>query len=592
MPRPRRRRAQRLPNAGYPPVWAATATQRLSQNPVPLEESDNSDNEDLPDLASSSSESDESEDEEMDRSTSSPGVWAAAAALLSPVPPEKGESSPNHFSLEKDERSDDAGSGSDSNEIEEESGCSVSPSTRVVPNTACPSTPSAESRPNAACSTPSTPLLSSSLEGSSTWDVRRNADGTSKLEYTNPDDSKNVYTVATTNEAAAATQLCTETLRLALFQKSMCKTSHRCSRKCHDNGLLQEILDRRHEKLKYETKNDQHNFIAVVMKSFSQTGQGRVEFKIGRRQVCYNFFLKACVISKNTYARLRKLSNSNSTAFLASAPKRKEHVIQELYCIGFWRMYFEAHCQTSDGETFYWPTGITMNFLYEKKFPKYFANHSKNAGPVELPSLSTFYRARGLPEFQNVKKRTKHFHLKCTLCSILNEERKHGFVTKEMERLNTRYTEEHSDDVRDWRAMEKQYTDQALHDPASVNVFKIDDTTSVSFPHCGHRTAKSVAKLYKLPVVPCLVESVALNFFFYIYSLKGQQKKGGNRFCTTMHSTMKSVKNDPGPASQARKAVIIGDNYNENRNLTIFCFYTERNIFLNQGPKCWSGPYS
>jgi hypothetical protein len=133
----------------------------------------------------------------------------------------------------------------------------------------------------------------------------------------------------------------------------------------------------------------------------------------------------------------------------------------------------------------------------------------------------------------------------------------------------------HLGQVKLWRMAESSLTQQARHDPSKINVFWIDDTEATFVPTLSHRPPKALCKAYRIPFVPGLVVDIANQKKTYVYSLKGLHKKGGNRFCSTLHYVFQGAKSAPGPGSQARHCVIIGDNYNENRNLTNFCYASE-----------------
>jgi len=158
----------------------------------------------------------------------------------------------------------------------------------------------------------------------------------------------------------------------------------------------------------------------------------------------------------------------------------------------------------------------------------------------------------------------------------MSEQRRTGFATEAEEEVNKIQQSIHDEEVRKWHGAETDLSIKAAHSPGSLQVFKLDDTNLVGTPHCSLRLPKPVATLYKVPFVPCLLHDVNANKKVYLYSLKGQHKKGGNRFCTTMYHALKAAKTSPSSrAAQARDAVIIGDNYNENRNHTNLAFATE-----------------
>jgi hypothetical protein len=424
-----------------------------------------------------------------------------------------------------------------------------------------------------------TPVSRDVYANSTVWEEDDTpSNGLITMTYMNRDGSKRAFKVYPRNRFIARESLCFENVQLNLIRKKMCRM--RCKKKCCEHVDADAIL-RLREKILVLEGNDQKKRYLVGLLREMIANNSTIEYRVGGFPVCYDFFRNACVVSKDLLGTLRGMALDKSNVLVpVDNQNRLREALQEAYCVGFWREYFEDNCMTSDRETLYWPTGITIDFVYDEKFPSYWKETVKAQGlsgedAAAMPSLSTFKRMRKLPEFTNVKKKKEHHHLKCTLCSRLGQERRKGFATKEAQLKNKREHEQHAQNIKDWRRLEEQYTRQAVADPSRVNIFKIDDTEVIKFPHTGGRTPKAGAKLYKLPVVPCLLMMPHTGEKMYLYSLKGPQKKGANRFCTTMHAAFMAVKNGPSAAAKARGAVLIGDNYNENRNLTNLAFSTD-----------------
>ena len=76
-------------------------------------------------------------------------------------------------------------------------------------------------------------------------------------------------------------------------------------------------------------------------------------------------------------------------------------------------------------------------------------------------------------------------------------------------------------------------------------------------------------------MIPWLVEDVARGRNTYIYTLKGRYKKGSNRWCSMLYTSIMALKRSGTPAARARKLILIGDNFAENKNNTNLDFVAD-----------------
>ena len=427
-----------------------------------------------------------------------------------------------------------------------------------------PCTPHSASPP----STPDSLVPSSGF--CSTWTVGSLEGGMSTLQ----DNTQNnvIYTLPTCNVSKAKNLLDRSTVAFNVLNASWCRSDRNCSYNCHNNVPIQHILKVRYGKLKHQDHTAQKIYMAGLVNQ-CECINGRRQLLIEHTPVCVSFWMKALVTCTNTYSDVVKAATSEVMIPGQHGNKGRIRVTeQNLIATAFWRDFFST-CQTADEVVYFWPVATQMEWVFQKKFPKF----CKTYFPTKsVPSKSCMVSARRAREFDNIKNRKDHFHIRCYYCSLLGEERRIGFVTREQEEDNARQQAVHDEEVRLWHSAETSLSFKAMHSPGKTQVYKIDDTNALGVPHCSLRLPKSVAKLYKVPFVPCLLHDVNSNKKMYLYSLKGQHKKGGNRFCTTMFHAFKAAKSDPtSQAASARDAIIIGDNYNENRNITNMCFASE-----------------
>ena len=381
------------------------------------------------------------------------------------------------------------------------------------------------------------------------------------------------YKIPTNNVYKAQELLDRSSIMMELLQMQWCRKDRVCNYACHDTIPMNDILQLRYKKLQHERKGDQVLYMGSLVAGCS-TVNGRRQLTIGDKPVCCNFWMKALATSTNTYKNvLAAAENETKVPGSHGNKDRRRETLQNLICTSFWRDYFATFCQTSDREMFYWPVGTALTWVYKEKFPKFCKEYFSNE---DMPSKTCFSVARHSKEFCNVKKRKNHYHIRCSYCQRLGEERRIGFVTDMQAEENAELQRVHDKEIMKWHGAETDLSILAAHSPGKTQVFLMDDTSAIEFPHCSHRLPKNVAKLHKLPFIPSLVHDVNTNKKVYLYSLKGRHKKGGNRFCTTMYHHFKAAKTNPtSPAACARDAVIIGDNYNENRNTTNLCFASE-----------------
>ena len=290
--------------------------------------------------------------------------------------------------------------------------------------------------------------------------------------------------------------------------------------------------------------------MAGLVQAQSRSSDLKRHHFVGGVPVCYDFWVKALGVSKDKYGKIKKLADNESTIHCTErASNRKTTTLENMKCLGFWRYYFATFCQTPDEEMYLWPTGQTFTRIYDSHFNSYCTRGWPGAA---VPSHTTMVRARDDDEFNNVKRRAKHFHLKCDLCSLLGEQRMHGCMSKEEKATNDKEQLDHDKQVKLWHNAEVALTCQARHTPDEIQVFKLDDTNALELPSVGDREPKSIAGMYKVKYVPCLLEDVNANKKKYIYHLKGTFKKGGNRFCTTLYHGIMAAKTSGTPSSRAR----------------------------------------
>lgn len=235
--------------------------------------------------------------------------------------------------------------------------------------------------------------------------------------------------------------------------------------------------------------------------------------------------------------------------------------------------WIEQTAPKPNAELTLFPSNNSMRIIYRTNFAKFAVRVGWK--PEQIPSFSVFKDARNDSSLSHVKSRAKHNHLKCDECTRLGKLASLGFENfSEMGAVQAQINL-HNEDVTRWNQLEDYWVNAAKHSPQEVNVFRFDDTITAGFPHFGHREPKKVSQLHRLEMIPWLVEDVARQKFQYCYTTKGRFRKGGNRLCSSLYYSIMSLKRSNHRARKARKLVLIGDNYSENKNNVVLDFLNE-----------------
>ena len=310
--------------------------------------------------------------------------------------------------------------------------------------------------------------------------------------------------------------------------------------------------------------------LTAYMKAGQCDGQ-KCGFVFEGKVVCRKFISTAFMVSENKIRKashlVRQPDNPLSTPALTLVAAFPETPLR-LLCETFWGNFFEECSQTSDEKTYYFPVNQSTRLIYSTTFTAWVRRNEPDA---IIPSLSTFKKAR--KRFKNVKKRKNHHHTKCATCKALEARMlksydKTGFVSQALKDELTA----HKAMVSAWRYKEQYWINKAKHTPSEVNTFQFDDTEAVGLPHFTNRTYKGLPAA-RADYVSFLIHDHARNKKMYVFSRKGLYPKGANRLVTTLLACITALKSDTSSeARHARKLVLIGDNYSENKNNTIIAF--------------------
>ena len=288
-------------------------------------------------------------------------------------------------------------------------------------------------------------------------------------------------------------------------------------------------------------------------------------------KVCRDAFLRIYGVSKTKLGTACNLAVNGPNAVVARKIMTKRTPVKYNRAKAFWWQLFDRFCQKPNEHTLLFPVNKPMKTLYAEYFQPWFLRTFPGVLSDDLPGYQTFVDARDDPSFSDVKKRPKHFHAQCGTCYRLKLRAVRCFANSYEENRWQKEMRAHDAAVRNWRGYVAQFTADARHSPHEHIVLFFDDTGSVDLPHCTNRGLKDIPTA-RLPVVPWLVQDYANGRDHYFYMLKNAYKKGGNRICTQLYHMLRAIKLAGNRASRAMKLTLVADNYNENKNNTLFAF--------------------
>jgi hypothetical protein len=353
-----------------------------------------------------------------------------------------------------------------------------------------------------------------------------------------------------------------------------------CDRKCEQQFGTQDILDSRKYYLQFATQEACNLFLIDELRSHAHLGSLNYYLKHTAKpdqRVCSTFYFSAYGFSNGKLQKCRERARGGKGK--GSAVKQphgnsgKTYATSrqvEVVCRSFWMYFYDLRCQKPNEELWLHPTNLSHHYVYENEFLPWCTKSMKMENPEQTVSRASFEKASKHGDFQHVKRRAKHRHLRCSDCSSLSARLTVACMRGEDVSPILAERNAHEEAVRDWRVFEECLVNGSRSSPSHKNVFRFDATTSAGFPHFTNRTIKGMSH-HRFSLTPNLVMDEARQRLSYLYSVDGYAK-GANRWCTELFNCIKALKESGSPASRARVLVLIGDNFSENKNNTDFEF--------------------
>ena len=350
----------------------------------------------------------------------------------------------------------------------------------------------------------------------------------------------------------------------------------RCRRHCAEQSWSTvRIAKLRYSYFKQPTEWDSTKYLAHLVVHEQLQAQGdesiaseKIKWVVQKEEVCPTFFRLLFGISNSKLQQVRQAISNGSTGLPPKNCGGSRQSVQYGICRHFWREFFKT-CQRPNRATRLFPTNASYPTVYEDYFLKFFKKYYPSSD--NLPSLSTFNRARHDDEFLDVKRRSRHHHCRCETCAKLQARKLRGFKDEADMKKYEADVALHDTEKKEWRAYEERILLEAKHNPQALNAYWYDDTEKIGLPKFTKREHKNLPTT-RFFLIPFLLADLSRGIDRYVYTAKNRFKKGANRLCTSLYYAFRATKAADVPASRAKRLVLLADNFAENKNNTVFAF--------------------
>ena len=317
--------------------------------------------------------------------------------------------------------------------------------------------------------------------------------------------------------------------------------------------------------------------------------------------VCSRFWASVYGLCESKMRTVRLMAKNNSREIVHGRKGKESGLLQHKksdYAYAFWKEFFDDCCQRPTDSIRLFPVNKPYETIYDEYFVHWFRKLSSREDlqlhddeKEWMPSLSTFKKARKHDDFEDVKRRPKHYHARCGDCAELNNIRLRGFVNDVHKKEWKLRFQAHEHEARQWHVHEEaqKNTSRAAMGQKTL-VLGYDDTSALELPKFTNREIKN-GTMSKLQVIPFNITNYTSGETAYVYTLKNRYPKGANRLCTVLYHYLRKVKFGDHPCRHARTLVLQADNFSENKNNPLFMFCCELvtrgwfdEVYLEFGP--------
>lgn len=233
------------------------------------------------------------------------------------------------------------------------------------------------------------------------------------------------YHVIHAGRVGKAIHLLNEDSALECFHSeySRCK----CQKKCYNNVITKETILNERRTIAGLTDEDAVGdyLISVIRRDGG--------LKINGKVVCRPFYSKLCGVGENKIAkasRLAKLGCNQDVKWGHDPTRGNQHGGKQLkgdHAYAFWYVWFDKNCSQPNDDIRLFPADYSYDDIWRECFEPWWKDQGQPAS--EKPKQSYWERVRKHPDFKDVKRRAKHFHCRCTTCSVLRKQCSAAFTS-------------------------------------------------------------------------------------------------------------------------------------------------------------------
>ena len=292
-----------------------------------------------------------------------------------------------------------------------------------------------------------------------------------------------------------------------------------CKQKCYELMTGKEILSLR------KTVAALPNQVAVtnyLMNNIRRDGG----LKVKGATACRGYYAKLHEVSQGKIFKANQLAKNGDVAVSGRAQSLvPREAKQTVHAVTFWTIWFDEFCQQPNYEVRLFPVNQTYKEIYKQYFLPWWAHqgHPKSEKPAER----TWQNARHLPQFEDVQRRAKHFHCRCTVCATLQKQSMAAFANAESLAVWQRDRRLHYAAIVAWRLLESHLNALAIQTPSDMILLSYDDTEFMTFPNMTNRPLKNMGNT-GFRAIPWLLTNHGTRKKEYVYMPYGKWKKGAN----------------------------------------------------------------
>jgi hypothetical protein len=379
-------------------------------------------------------------------------------------------------------------------------------------------------------------------------------------------------------------------IRQQLAKPSSCQPV--CKRKCTHHTTLNSILEVRKDIYGRLSPTAQLEDLTCRLRNINpniaEKVKGRVQtvnlvYFFGGRSVCGRFWAMAHGVSEDRMKKVRRMVKGGCIIWIHGNRGRYQEQPQYITAYTFWFNFFEMNCQQPNNDLRLFPVNESFRFIYNNYFIPWISKRlyqlqlTKGIATDDLPwapSETTFVRARWDEAFKDVSQRARHYHAQCRKCNGLKVRRLKGFLNDDHKASWQIENDLHEMVKLGWRKLEASREAEVLNPNSNTVLLSYDDTNALGLPRLSNRDIKNGPKS-KFKVIPFNICNYASGENAYVYTVSGRYLKGGNRLCTVLYHIIRKLKWGSHKSRAARILVLHADNASENKNNTVFCFFSE-----------------